>query len=112
MASRKPARGQTHGKGLGWRHQQQRAMLLRQHTEGSRCELCTEPMFAAQGLQADHSVPRAIAPHGLADRLVHQHCNSRAGALLGHELNGHAINGQPVEREVVDLGRRLMAWPC
>jgi len=48
-------------------------------------------MWRAQGLQADHSRPRAIAgPHRLADRLVHGWCNSSAGASLGNAIRAHS----------------------
>jgi hypothetical protein len=91
----KQPRGATHLKGLGQRHRQQRERLLRLHVEGSPCQLCGEPMLkSSQRLQADHSIPRAIAgPHGLADRLVHAACNARAGAILGNQLNGRSHSG-------------------
>jgi 5-methylcytosine-specific restriction endonuclease McrA len=77
----------TTAKGLGYRHRQQREHLLRLHVEGSPCGMCCQPMFKHQGLDADHSIPRALGgAHRLADRLVHASCNSRAGARLGNLL--------------------------
>jgi hypothetical protein len=77
----------TKAKGLGHPHRMQRERLLRAHVEGSECELCGRPMYRAQGLQADHVIPRVIAgPRALATRLVHASCNARAGAVLGNQL--------------------------
>jgi hypothetical protein len=107
MARPRP-RPTTTARGLGHRHRQRRETMLRQHVEGSLCELCGEPMFRAQGLQADHEVPRAIAgPRALASRLVHSWCNARAGGILGAERNGRSHSG----RSEADRSGLAMPWP-
>jgi hypothetical protein len=79
------ARRTTTQKGLGWRHQQERAQLLARHRDGASCWWCGEPMYrkAARNvdgevLAADHSKARA---HGgtTADRLLHGVCNKQRG---------------------------------
>jgi hypothetical protein len=111
MPKKQPARGATHRAGLGWRHRQQVEALKRQHVEGSECWWCGEPMFIAQGLSGDHSVPRSVAgPFHPCDRLLHKPCNSARGNG-DRDDQRPAITGKPVKRESVDLGRRLMRWP-
>jgi 5-methylcytosine-specific restriction endonuclease McrA len=94
MTARKQARGKTHLKGLGNRHRLARERLLRHHVDGSLCELCGEPMFRSQKLDADHSHARVLyGPHATrADRLTHQSCNRAEGARLGNALrdNGYS----------------------
>lgn len=72
--------------GLGWRHQQQRAMLLRRLTDGQLCWWCNLPMrkdpsknWDGQALAADHSQARSLGGM-LADRLLHGSCNSQRGS--------------------------------
>lgn len=71
--------------GLGWRHQQQRAILVRRLTDGSLCWWCGQPMhkdpdrnWDRRPLAADHSQARALGGT-LADRLLHSTCNSARG---------------------------------
>ena len=71
--------------GLGWRHQQQRAMLLRKLTDGDLCWWCNLPMrkdanknWDGRPLAADHSTARSMGGM-LADRLLHFTCNSQRG---------------------------------
>ena len=72
-------------RGLGWRHQQQRAMLLRRHTDGSPCWWCGLPLrkeaaknWDCAPLAADHSRARSLGGM-LADRLLHSTCNAQRG---------------------------------
>jgi hypothetical protein len=103
----KPRPGGTTAKGLGHRHRQRRELLLRRHVDGSPCELCGQPMFRAQGLQADHSRPRALhGPRELADRLTHSWCNESAGGRLGAQLNGKRSG-----RSEPDRSGLAMPWP-
>ena len=68
----------TTQRGLGWKHQKQRARLLSTHIDGTRCWWCGEPMYKDQALAADHTQARA---HGgtIADRLLHDLCNKERG---------------------------------
>lgn len=77
----------TTQRGLGWKHQQDAARLLRQHTDGTLCWWCSLPMFKAphlarnwdsKQLGADHSKARAFGGTR-ADRLLHGNCNSQRG---------------------------------
>ncbi|WP_306357442.1 MULTISPECIES: hypothetical protein [unclassified Nocardia] len=93
------ARRTTTQKGLGWRHQQQRAALLARHRDGTPCWWCGEPMYRVQQLAADHTLSRA---HGgtVADRLLHDLCNKERGdgsrdhlrPALTRRTGGHADN--------------------
>lgn len=67
----------TTQRGLGAPHQRRRRVLLAQHVEGVPCAVCGRPMYRHQGLDADHSVERAVvgAHHAVADRLLHAPCN-------------------------------------
>lgn len=79
-------RGKTQTElGLGWRHQQQRALLLRRLTDGELCWWCNLPMrkdstknWDGRPLAADHSKARSLGGM-LADRLLHYTCNSQRG---------------------------------
>ena len=80
----KPAKNMT-ALGLGWRHQQQRAILMRRLRDGDLCWWCGLPMrkeasknFDGQALAADHSQARSLGGM-LADRLLHGSCNSQRG---------------------------------
>jgi hypothetical protein len=81
----------TTDRGLGWKHQQHRASLLRKHIDGTPCWWCGLPMFKANPLNwdglelaADHSQPRALGGTR-ADRLLHGRCNSqRRDGKLDH----------------------------
>jgi 5-methylcytosine-specific restriction endonuclease McrA len=106
MARRKQATGLTHRKGLGNRHRLARERLLRQHVDGSPCGICGEPMFRSQGLDADHSRPRAVygAHATSADRLCHRSCNRSEGARLGNALRSNGYS-EP------DRTGLSMPWP-
>ncbi|QFG09105.1 HNH endonuclease [Mycobacterium phage ThulaThula] len=83
----------TTDKGLGWRHQQDAARLLRRHENGTLCWWCGLPMFKSpllprnwdgKQLAADHTQPRAFGGKR-ADRLLHGNCNSqRRDGRLDH----------------------------
>jgi hypothetical protein len=66
-------------------------------------------MYLAQGLSADHSVPRSVGGT-TADRLLHSWCNSERGDGSRDHLRP-ALTGKRSTRDGVDLGRRVMAWP-
>lgn len=98
----------TTQRNLGHRHKQQAAHLKRNHIEGTPCWWCDEPMFLAQGLQADHSVPRSQGGQ-LADRLLHGWCNAERGdGSRDHQRP--ALTGKRATRNTVDLGHRTMVW--
>ena len=109
MTTRKQPRGRTTLSGLGHRHRTQRERLLQALPDGSACPLCSEPMWKrTQKLHADHSVPRAIAgPHGLADRIVHQSCNTREGGRLRAALAGQQVS----EHSEPNRTGLAFAWP-
>lgn len=96
-------------RGLGAAHRAQRRNLLQHHVEGTLCWWCDEPMFKAQGLQADHSHPRS-AGGTIADRLLHGDCNNERGDGSRDHLRP-ALTGRRNRKAVVDLGHRAMAWP-
>lgn len=68
----------TTQRGLGWKHQKQRARLLTKHVDGTLCWWCGEPMHKSQSLAADHTVARARGGVN-ADRLLHELCNKERG---------------------------------
>ncbi|ANN98193.1 hypothetical protein [Mycobacteroides abscessus] len=83
MSPRPSRKANTTDRGLGWRHQQAVALLLRRLIEGTLCWWCGLPMFRDKAcnwdgkqLAGDHSVPRVHGGH-LADRLLHGTCNSQ-----------------------------------
>lgn len=101
----------TTARGLGYRHKQQVKHLKDQHAEGTPCWWCGEPMYLAQGLSGDHSIPRAIAgPTALADRLLHAPCNTERGDGSRDHLRP-ALTGRKTKQEQPDLGRLVMRWP-
>ena len=100
------SRRTTTQKGLGWKHQQERARLLQQHRDGERCWWCGKPMYRdadrnddGEALAADHALARA---HGgkRAERLLHGICNKQRGdgsrdhlrPALVEQAGGHAGN--------------------
>lgn len=87
--------------GLGWRHQQQRAILMRRLTDGALCWWCNLPMhkdatknWDGRPLAADHSQARALGGM-LADRMLHYTCNSQRGNG-DRDASRPAITGAPV----------------
>lgn len=100
----------TTQRGLGHRHKQQVEHLKRQHIEGTPCWWCGQPMYLAQGLSGDHSIPRS-AGGTLADRLLHATCNTERGdGSRDHQRP--ALTGQPRHKHTGDdLGTRALAWP-
>ena len=89
--------------GLGWRHQQQRAILVRRLTDGSLCWWCNLPMhkdasrnWDSRPLAADHSQARSLGGM-LADRLLHYTCNSQRGNG-DRDATRPAVTGVPVTR--------------
>jgi hypothetical protein len=102
----------TTQRGLGWRHKQQVAQLKQRHVDGTPCWWCGQPMFLAQGLVGDHSIPRA-AGGIIADRLLHSACNAARGDG-SRDHNRPALTPQPqprTRRDHADLGHRAMLWP-
>lgn len=99
----------TTQRGLGYRHKQQVAHLKRQHIEGTMCWWCGEPMYLAQGLSGDHSIPRS-AGGTLADRLLHSLCNTERGDGSRDDQRP-AITGRATQPNSADVGHRAMAWP-
>ncbi|PQM45676.1 hypothetical protein C1Y40_04120 [Mycobacterium talmoniae] len=102
-------RRSTVQRGLGYRHKQQVAALKRQHIEGTPCWWCGEPMYLAQGLAGDHSIPRAVGGT-VADRLLHGPCNSERGDGSRDHLRP-ALTGKRTDPQVVDLGTLVLRWP-
>ena len=90
-------------KGLGYKHQQQRANLLRRHIDGTPCWWCGKPMykepirnFDKKALHADHINPRAKAgiTNNPPDRLMHHTCNSQRGdGSRDHERPAGVVQG-------------------
>jgi hypothetical protein len=79
------SKANTTARGLGWKHQQIVATLIRKLTDGTLCWWCGLPMFKDKHhnwdhlkLAGDHTVPRI---HGgtRADRLLHATCNKKRG---------------------------------
>ncbi len=89
----------TTQKGLGWKHQQERARLLERLRDGERCWWCGKVMRRSQALAADHSVARSKGGTK-ADRLLHDVCNKERGdgsrdhlrPALQHRTGGHQGN--------------------
>ena len=108
----------TTQRGLGWRHQQDRDRLLRNHIDGTPCWWCNQPMYRnpennwdAKALAADHSKSRAF--HGTngnhADRPLHDTCNKQRGnGSRDHQRP--AITGRPIATKT-PADPRLMPWP-
>lgn len=96
----------TTQRGLGWKHQKQRARLLARHVDGTPCWWCGKPMYRnaahnwdRNALHGDHTKARS-AGGTTTDRLLHDVCNKRRGdgsrdserpALLTRR-GGHAAN--------------------
>lgn len=96
----------TTQRGLGWKHQKQRARLLAQHQDGTPCWWCGEPLYRDatrnwdhKPLHGDHTQTRATGGT-TTDRLLHDTCNKRRGdgtrdhlrpTLLAHH-GGHTAN--------------------
>lgn len=100
----------TTQKGLGYRHQKTRDRLLREHSDGTPCWWCGEPMYKDKtrnpdglSLAADHSTARAVGGKD-ADRLLHGSCNSARG-------DGANDVNRPALRAVSSkVGARLLDW--
>lgn len=84
-----PRPGRTSQRGYGRPHRRRREQLLAAHIDGTPCDHCGQPMLRAQGLQADHSHPRALTD-GLPDRLLHASCNASRGATFGNRYRRSA----------------------
>jgi hypothetical protein len=117
----------TTAQGLGYRHQQARASLMRQHTNGRPCEWCSRPMYDDTNrhrnydhnptstnpdsgkLHADHSrmsrteAVRRGLPIPRADRLLHGACNIQRGNGGNDHL---ATNTKPATTDAL-----AMPWP-
>lgn len=65
----------------GQEHRRRRAALLPK-AYGKRCPLCGLLMLKGQRLELDHSDPVALNMHSRGDRIVHESCNRRSGAVL------------------------------
>jgi hypothetical protein len=118
----------TTAKGLGHRHRQDRAALMRVHTNGKACEWCGRPMYDdvnreknwdykpgstnpdSGKLHADHGEKsrdeciRLGLPIPRANRLLHGACNIQRG----NGGNDHLAAAGSGQRETDELA---MAWP-
>lgn len=105
LAGRRRVRSATTTElGLGWRHQQQRAMLLRRLRDGDLCWWCNLPLrkdaqrnWDGLPLAADHSQARSLGG-SLADRVLHYTCNSQRGNGSRDESRP-SLTGAAVSRE-------------
>lgn len=111
--SNRRAKSQTE-LGLGWRHQQQRAILMRRLTDGELCWWCGQPMrreaeknWDGRPLAADHSQARSLGG-SLADRLLHYTCNSQRGDGA-RDARRPSVTGAAVSREEPGAGL-AMDW--
>ncbi|MCF7550492.1 hypothetical protein [Pseudonocardia sp. WMMC193] len=69
------------------RHREVRAALLARLRPGDQCAHCLKPLGSdPKQLDADHSVPLAIDPDSVADRLLHSRCNRAVGQALAGAL--------------------------
>ena len=107
----------TTQRGLGWKHQQEAARLLRRHTDGTRCWWCGLPMFREitrnwddKRLAADHSQARAFG--GIrADRLLHGNCNSQRGDGTRDHQRPAVIDCHPSEWTATLTARGINLTP-
>lgn len=118
------AKKTTTSRGLGWRHQQARTVLMRRHADGTPCWWCALAMYRDDGrnwdgrtLAADHTLARA---HGgtRADRLMHSTCNGQRGDGSRDHQRPALMNLHPstwstsvAQATGCNLGDRLMPWP-
>ena len=114
MASITTQRGKTSDRGLGWRHQQQRAILMRRLTDGALCWWCGLPLrkdaernWDGLPLAADHSKARSLGGM-LADRLLHTTCNSQRGDGT-QDYRRPTVTGASVEPDAPSQ-RLAMEW--
>lgn len=101
----------TAQRGYGWRHQRRRRQLLAQHTDGTPCWWCGQPMYTdptrnpdRRPLEADHT--NAVHYHGpneLADRLLHSTCNRS-------RQQGDRDNERPAMRARATPGATAFEW--
>ena len=95
----------------GWHeHQIPRQRLRYNHTDGSECDVCGEPMYRDKERNFDGATLEADHKHGdktkPAYRLVHRRCNrSIANKWVEHGPGWYAKHGQPAT-ETSDLD-----WP-
>lgn len=101
--------------GLGWRHQQQRTILLRRLTDGELCWWCGLPMrkdptqnWDGRPLAADHSQARALGGT-LADRLLHYTCNSQRG-YGNRDDRRPAVTGEEIVKAPTARAELAMDW--
>ncbi|UVO12825.1 hypothetical protein NM962_01250 [Mycobacterium sp. SVM_VP21] len=104
-----PNKRTTKEKGLGNRHRLQVEYLKSVHVEGTICWWCGEPMFLAQGLSGDHSIPRSQGGT-VADRLLHGPCNSERGDGRRDHLRPALVGRRP-PTNLDELGTLVMRWP-
>lgn len=124
MATTK-AKQTTTAKGLGWRHQQAAAALLRKHTDGRSCSWCGRPMYRDRmrnwdynplstnpnsgKLHAHHSemsraeMIRRGLPIRPPDQLLHGRCNIQIGEGGNEHLAAGVIQ--------TDTSKLAMPWP-
>jgi len=94
-------------RGYGADHRARRERLLRNHTDGDLCPKCKEPMYKSQGLDADHSNPRALQPDSVADQLTHSWCNRAEGqAIRRAKKKAMLSDDTPVFAEEVNTHRQ------
>lgn len=134
-ATTKARRKTTTEQGLGWRHMQGRAALMRKHQDDALCDWCGKPMYgdlthtknwdydpeatnpACGKLQADHStMPRSKAlelgiPIPQPDRLLHGECNRQRGDGRNDHL-AWINSGQPPVLDIqLSTTQLYMPWP-
>jgi hypothetical protein len=73
----------TTERGLGWEHQQARALALAKLKPGTPCPYCSQGMYRDQALDLDHQVPRVYGGAKGPRRLAHATCNRRDGQAIG-----------------------------
>lgn len=70
-----------HNEVYGWPHRRLRARML-PSAYGRPCHICGRVMLKGHALDLDHVVPVALGVEDSNRRIVHAHCNRRAGAKL------------------------------
>lgn len=102
----------TTERGYGWKHQKTRERLLRNHVDGTPCDVCGKPMYKdptknwdGAKLEAEHPIPQMTLPmaqrrHNEAKKLLHRFCNRSEGGKLAHE----GKRAEQIEPVVLDNG--------
>ena len=101
-------------RGYGYSHQQTRKQLLYNHTDGSECEYCGQPMYKDPARNFDHKPLNAdhleTDKTRRAGRLLHDQCNKKmntAGRWVKHGPEWYAKHGQVTDTPITDE----LDWP-